>query len=31
LLAIPLCLSTTRGAFSTAAQTIAGLFQHGKG
>ena len=31
LLAIPLCLSTTRGAFSTAAQTIAGLFPHGKG
>ncbi len=31
LLAIPLCLSTSRGAFSTAAQTIAGLFPHGKG
>ena len=30
LLAIPLCLSTSRGALSTAAQTIAGLFPHGK-
>src|SRR6185295_5040709 len=29
LLAIPLCLSTSRGALSTAAQTIAGLFPHG--
>jgi excisionase family DNA binding protein len=31
LLAIPLCLSASRGEFSTAAQTIAGLFPHGKG
>lgn len=31
LLAIPLCLSTSRGEFSTAAQTIAGIFGHHKG
>ena len=30
LLAIPLCLSTARGEFSTAAQTIAGIFGHHK-
>jgi excisionase family DNA binding protein len=31
LLAVPLCLSTSRGVFSSAAQTIAGLFTHAKG
>jgi excisionase family DNA binding protein len=31
VLAIPIVLSASRGEFSTAAQTIAGLFQHGKG
>ena len=30
LLAVPLCLSTSRGGFSTAAQTIAGIFGHHK-
>lgn len=30
LLAVPLCLSTSRGDFSTAAQTIAGIFGHHK-
>lgn len=31
LLAVPLCLSISRGEFSTAAQTIAGIFGHHKG
>ena len=31
LLAVPLVLSASKGEFSTAAQTIAGLFGHGKG
>jgi excisionase family DNA binding protein len=31
LLAVPLCLSASRGEFSTAAQTIAGIFGHHKG